>query len=75
MQTRKRKPTKIDDSYTIVAQLFSCSNSYVRKIIADSKQQRHKGKRCLEIRKAYLAYKYGKQELIKKIELQLQKAA
>jgi hypothetical protein len=75
MQNRKRKPLKIDDSYTVVAQLFKVSNSYVRKIVADTRHIRHKNERTIAIRQAYLAYKHGKQELIKKIESNLTPAA
>lgn len=66
---------RTDDSYTVVAALFNCTNNYVRAVVADTKHQRHKGPKTLAIRQAYLAYKYGKEKLIKKIQADLQTAA
>lgn len=75
MQKAKRPRNKIEDSYTVVAKLFTCTPNYVRQVVADTKHQRHKGKKTIAIRQAYLAYKYGKEKLIKKIQNDLKPAA
>lgn len=66
--TKRRKPSRIDDSYTVIADLFKVSNVYVRRVVADEAHAIYKGKKPLAIRQAYLEYKNSKQAIIAQLQ-------
>lgn len=69
------KVKKYDDTATVIANVFKKDVSYIRKIIADTGHVRYKGKKPMQIRRAYLQYKYSKERIIQKLQQSIQQQA
>ncbi len=65
---KQRKQVKRDDTAIILSQLFNCDDSYIRRVVKDTKHQIHKGEKTMNIRKAYLEYKHSKQAIIAELQ-------
>lgn len=70
MQKSLIKPIgrRYDDAAQIVADLYSVTPDYVRKVVKDSCATIYKGNKAHNIRKVYNHYTQGKNNLLKNIE-------
>ena len=67
-----QKKIKRDTTATEVAELFGCTDSYVRKVISDRESSKYKGKKPNAIRLSYWRIKNGKTKLLQRENLLLQ---
>ena len=63
---------KYDTTAKEVAELFNCTDSYVRKVVADREAKKYKGAKPRLIRTSYWRLKNGKSKLLQKENLLLQ---
>ncbi len=66
-----RRLRKYDDSARTIAELFGCTENYVRMIISEKSRHRYTGEKPNKIRQAYLKYKHSKQRLIDQLQKQV----